>query len=476
MPVPDRTVTHVSWRDLFPWLIIFRSLPIAASVTVLAFATLGVVATPIGWLMSEGIFLNDAVRMEDAHFKEFVETNRSPYRGIFDASQKPSNYVELFNTRLSGARAVYERMVLPFRWMFKGNLGFRKFAYLATGCLWMIAVWSFSGLAITRYALLHLTRDETLPIDETFMFGWSRWGICLTAFGSCILVAVLLCLPMAVIGLFLSANWSSLLGALLWFVVALCAIALALLLFGLMFAWPMVVTSVATENQNALDALTRSYAYVFQRPLNYALYGFISLLFGGFCWLIVFQLATRTIELGFWGASWGANVQNEQRMDEFIGAYSIHRAPARYSEIANPVRNLLAVPEQNVESQAPVDSNGTITKLATKMGTTEPLERPFMLRSSASIIRFVNSMISTIAVAFMYGVFWCMASAVYLLLRRDVDEVELDEIYLDDESRSYELPPLKSDEHGIPQIQPLDEYQRRQSADGDSPSIHDLGE
>ena len=46
-----------------------------------------------------------------------------------------------------------------------------------------------------------------------------------------------------------------------------------------------------------------------------------------------------------------------------------------------------------------------------------------------------------------------MASTVYLLLRRDVDNTEMDEIYIVDEKRTYELPPLKSDESGVPQVQ-----------------------
>jgi hypothetical protein len=53
-----------------------------------------------------------------------------------------------------------------------------------------------------------------------------------------------------------------------------------------------------------------------------------------------------------------------------------------------------------------------------------------------------------------------MASAAYLLLRKDVDETEMDEIYLADQRRTYDLPPLKSDADGIPQIQllsPLDD-------------------
>ena len=81
-----------------------------------------------------------------------------------------------------------------------------------------------------------------------------------------------------------------------------------------------------------------------------------------------------------------------------------------------------------------------------------------------------NSLFHTLAAAFIYGLFWCMASAIYLLLRKDADETEMDEIYIVDEKRTYELPPLQSDENGIPQVQeprPVAEQSDLQ-ADGDN--------
>ena len=69
-----------------------------------------------------------------------------------------------------------------------------------------------------------------------------------------------------------------------------------------------------------------------------------------------------------------------------------------------------------------------------------------------SAISFWNAVIKSLADAFLYGLFWCLSSAVYLLLRKDVDQTEMDEIFLVDEKRTYTLPPLRSDENGIPQV------------------------
>jgi hypothetical protein len=51
---------------------------------------------------------------------------------------------------------------------------------------------------------------------------------------------------------------------------------------------------------------------------------------------------------------------------------------------------------------------------------------------------------------FGYGLFWCLSAAMYLLLRQDVDQTELDELYVEREDRGYELPPIPTDAAGVP--------------------------
>jgi len=55
-------------------------------------------------------------------------------------------------------------------------------------------------------------------------------------------------------------------------------------------------------------------------------------------------------------------------------------------------------------------------------------------------------------VGFIYGYFWTAATAVYYLLRRDVDATEMDEVYLDADASepAAALPPLATDAAGAP--------------------------
>ena len=159
-------VQKISWSDLCPWTVIFKTLPIASSVTVLVFAVLGIVLTPMGWLLSDSVFINEGLK-QDNELMRVVQINRSPYRGVFLSKESHSESIRVFGAELSGPRAVFSQFVAPFGYLFSnqrsvlppdaakeaGRHGLRKFMYFFFGCLWSIFVWSFVGVAITRVAL-----------------------------------------------------------------------------------------------------------------------------------------------------------------------------------------------------------------------------------------------------------------------------------------------------------------------------------
>ena len=402
-------VQKISWQDLCPWTIIFRTLPIATSVTVMAFALLGVVLTPLGWLLSEMLFVHQEQR-QDPVLMQVVELNGSPYRGVFLADQE-EGAIRVLGTKFSGPKLVFQQLVRPFTCLFDGNWSGWKFCYFLLGSVWSLFVWSFVGLAIARVCLIRLTRNEQSGLDDAFEFAVKNWMTAAGAVGIPLLAVAALCIPAFIVGLFLGFDFGVVLVGIFWFVVLALAICMGLLLLGLMFGWPLMVSSVAAESQNSFDAMTRAFAYTFQRPINYVLYMLVAILFGGFCWIIVASLTDGVVELAYWSTSWGANIFGADRIDVIQG-----------------------IP--HVAGETATESSRT-------------------LQTGQTIIGLWNSLLRTIAAAFLYGLFWCMAAAIYLLLRKDVDETELDEIFVVDEKRTYDLPPLKSDENGIPQVQTL---------------------
>jgi hypothetical protein len=433
---PAPPVKSIAWKEVFPWLIILRTLPLAASFSVWTLALVGVVLVPIGWLAIETVFVNRSVRQEneilrDPQFNEFVLERRSPYRGYFEATRDAPEFVQLWGVRFSGPQLAFQKFVEPVRRLFDPQMNFRKFSYLLLGTIWTIFVWSVIGCGITRICLLRLTRDESAGLDQAFEFLFGgKMATAVVALLLPLMGLALLCIPPALVGLLLTTDLGAIVGGLLWFIVLGCSGLAALLLFAWMFGWPLIICSISAENQNSLDAITRASAYVLQRPLNYAFYALVCLLFGGLCWAVVSQVATSTIQLGYWSASWGANVASGERIEQLSADNLVNNQAI----VPGPV-TLMGDPAP-MESQ-PANESGTLS-------------------IARSLIRFWNGMVSTLAVAFLFGQFWSLASAVYLLLRRDVDETEMDEVFLSERTRSFDLPPLQADDRGIPVIRPLD--------------------
>lgn len=448
MVASDNVIRRIDWNEVFPWLVLFRTIPIAGSLGVLILALAGAVATPAGWLVSELVFVRQSMRDDNPVMAATAELNRSPFRAVFDASERSANDVVLFGARLSGPRAIFARLTAPFRELFSSNQGPGWFAYNLLGCAWTLAVWALAGCGITRICLLRLTRDESAGVDDAIRFATPRFSQCLLAVGLPLGAVFVLVLPALLIGLLMTFNLGLIAGSLLWFVVLLCGLLMTLLLLGMFFAWPLVIASISAESQSPLDAVTRCFSYLFQRPFHFAFYVLVSMVLGGFCWILVAQLASGTIGMAEWAGSWGSNVGDGNRMREILER-----------DLAPPVApGTATLPGQMGSTLPPAAPPVTVDPQTSVPDTaSNQTARPVLLVAGGRIMKFWNGMVSTLAVAFLYGLFWCMSAAIYLLLRKDVDEIELDEVFVDEDSRTMELPPLKTDANGIPQIQPLDE-------------------
>ena len=110
-------VSNISWRDLCPWTIIFRSLNSATSMTVLVMALAALVLMPVGWLISDTVFLNDELR-SDSVLARLIDDNQKPYKRVFLATDPEENSINLLGARLSGPRMVFTQIVEPFRQLF----------------------------------------------------------------------------------------------------------------------------------------------------------------------------------------------------------------------------------------------------------------------------------------------------------------------------------------------------------------------
>jgi len=204
-------------------------------------------------------------------------------------------------------------------------------------------------------------------------------------------------IPVVLLGLLLRWDVGLLLAALIWPLALLAGLIMAVLLLGLVFGWPLMFATISTEGTDSFDALSRSYAYTFQRPLHYLFYALAAAALGTLGWLLVSNFAAGVVGLTCWAASW------------FPGAPRME-----------------AILHGGIEGE--------------------------VATAGAVVLGFWTGSVKLLAVGFLYGFFFTAATAIYLLLRRDADATEMDEVFLDeDESeQQYGLPPLVADTAGAP--------------------------
>jgi hypothetical protein len=185
---------------------------------------------------------------------------------------------------------------------------------------------------------------------------------------------------------------------------------MSLLILGLFFGWPLMWSTVSVEGNDAFDALSRSYAYTFQRPIHLLFYGLVAIFVGTLGYLLVQFFAAGVVHLTAWAMSWGAG---NARMG-FPTAVAIAADP----EASAAAAASLLDPD---------------TSFATR------------------IIVFWNSLVRLIAAGFAISYLWSATTAIYLLLRRDIDSAEMDEVQLEQDER-FGLPPLATDQRGVPGV------------------------
>jgi len=393
MPEDHGVVRRVAWRQVCPWLILFRSFHLAISLPVLFLATIGVLLTPLGWKASELLFVSANDRATPG-FAEAVAANSqwpmSPPRVIFPG-EGPLDEGLSWNRLAGDANSlgyVYWRFASPFYHLLQDRLGFTQIAYWLFGSLWMIAVWSLVGGAITRLAAVKLGREERLGLVETvrYVFRNYFWYFLSPLFP--IVGLLVTAIPVMLLGWLMRLDVGVFIAGLLWPLALLIGLVLVVFVLGLMFGWPLMFPSISSEEgSDSFEAFSRTYSYTFRRPLHYLFYAFVAMLFGGLSWYLVAYAAEYVIAMTVWAATWGAG---SERIDQILTTS---------------------------------DESGVFA-------------------AGRFLIRLFSDLVRSIATAFNFAFFWIAATAIYLLLRRDVDQTDFDEVFVEGESDRYGLPPL----------------------------------
>jgi hypothetical protein len=409
------TLRKIAWRELFPWLVLFRTFGLSLSVPLVALATVAVLLQPLGWKLSGALFLNYEDDASAAAIRPTHELlSHLPDLGVRIAWVEgllPAVHLDSGGGDFSG---IFHRLSLPFRSLFDEGLSPATFAYFLFGGLWMLALWSVVGGTITRVATVYLGREERISVRDALAYTLKRYVAYFSAPLYPLLGVLLLTIPVALVGLLLWVDIGVIIAGILWFFVLLAALGMAVLLAGLFFGWPLMWPAISAENGDAFEALSRSFGYTFQRPFHYLFYAVIATLFAAICWVFIYSFATLVIHCAWWGASWGAGYDRS---------------------VTPPVKRI-----EDLQTIARMEKRPDTVTASEWYGT--------------RILNFWDRLVYSIALAAAYSLFFCLASAIYLLLRQVDDETEFDEIYMEDEDERYTLPEVKRDTAGVATMSP----------------------
>lgn len=397
------TLRTVAWSHLFPWVSIFRAFRPAITIRCLVFGALGILLTTVGWGGIGSIFATDTP--STAWMQRYVAC---PWRAVTDdwVPNRPELPGDVDTPRGPEASVNPPWAVLT-RPALEGlartgltDVPIRAVVGILLCGLWGIAVWAFLGAAICRTVAVKLAADEQVGWGAAIRFALRKWPSYFAAPLFPLAGVLLAAIPVMVLGLIMRSDTGLLLGGLLWPLVLAAGFIMMLFLLGLLFGWPLMWGAISTEGTDSFDALSRSYAYVYQRPLHYLFYTIVATAFGWLGWLLVKNFAAGIVWLGYWAAGWTAGSD----------------------------------------------------QVASLLGSGEPLRGVGKL--GAWLVHFWAGCVKLLAVGYLFSYFWAASEVVYLLLRRNVDATEMDEVFLDADASepASPLPTIATDSQGAPVV------------------------
>jgi len=391
-----------------------RAFGVSISIPVLILSVAALAVIPLGWQLGGMLFVGSEAmenEIDENPLRDLVKAKSQTgfISPVNDQSASQSGWVQeqeenassLWSGPWNGITrslapergtisGVYTELVEPATKFFDRDAGWNELALYTLGGLWTLLVYALFGGAISRIAVVQLGRGERVSLTDSLRHSIRKLRSYFMAPLFVIIASILLALLITVPSLLIRASgWGSVAVGVIWVIILILAAAMAVLLVVLSFGWPLMWGAIsAEETGDVFEATSRSFSYTIQRPLKYACYVIVALIIGGLGWWLVDLVTNQVVDLALWSASWGGGFENV---------------------------NALA------SESATLTSSGAI---------------------GANIINFCNDVVRYLVVAYTFSFFFAGFAAIYLLLRKDADQTELDEVYMSSEEAQFELPQL----------------------------------
>jgi hypothetical protein len=303
--------------------------------------------------------------------------------------------------------------------------GFRNRLYLIVIILWTIATWAFFGGAICRIAAVQIAKNERVSLRESVLFAKDKFLNLFTAPVFPLVFLLVLTVFLIIFGWligFTGPIGDMVLTPILFPAVLIFGLIMAVVLVGLI-GWPLMNPTIAAEGSDNFDALSRSYSYVYQAIWHYLWYWGVAIVYGAALIFFIGFMGSLVVSMGKWGLSRAPGLQTFVDRDP---GYLFIYTPRSFGW-----RDLLIKDSPHVVQQ-PVVSSGGVPTMRYEFDEDYRNSIKWYNRIGAAFVAIWVSLFFLLIVGFGYSFFWTAATIIYFLVRKYVDDTELDEVYFEE--------------------------------------------
>ena len=299
------------------------------------------------------------------------------------------------------------------------DASFQTRVYLILCLFWSVAVWAFFGGVITRMAAVQFGGKERISFKQAIKFVKDRYvSYLLSPMVPLIVIAVIvLCMSLYGLVALIPILGDVLLYGLGFPLIVLGGIVITILLIGLV-GYPMMNATVSTEGSDTFDALSRSYNYVFQAPWQYLWYIIVSVVYGVFVTFVVLLIGCLMVYFGKWAVSVPANAMVESRKPDFLFVYSPKSLGWRELMLKGSPAEIYQSPK--TDDYEPVNPEASAEYMK---------QMTWWNEAGAGMVTFWMVLVFLLMIGFIYSYFWTSSTMIYLLMRKKVDEVDIEEVF-----------------------------------------------
>ncbi len=278
--------------------------------------------------------------------------------------------------------------------------GFRHHPiYFTIFGIYFLVIWAVFGGAIARIAAVQVARDEKISVRQALSFSTAKF----LSFVSAPIIPLLIVFVVGLI-VFLGALilfniplLGPILGGALFFLALAAGFVMTLVLIGLLGGFNLMYPTIAVEGSDSFDAISRSFSYLFARPWRLLFYTFVAIIYGTFCYVFVRTFIWLMLSLTHQFVSMGVF-----RTAGDSGTMPLWNAMWPDPAVTN--RMTYNVDWMSLSGGQPI---------------------------GAFLIAFWVYLTLAVLGAFAISFYFSANTIIYVLMRREVDATELDDVYLE---------------------------------------------